>query len=191
MNYKLQKNCDSYKKFMDKDLMFFNKMFMIDYKISEFFYNKLRDKLNLVYVIDTISYLINLSFVLYIIFLINFSYIFLFIIFTAITYLLKLIVNRKRPYHYFDKRFAILVYENHSFPSEHTVIATLSFIITGNILVFIAPILRIITLKHWLSDAIFSIILSFVFYIFFSYFLNFSELYNLLISYIVFYKNFL
>jgi len=167
---------------MDKDLMFFNKMFMIDYKISEFFYNKLRDKLNIVYVIDTISYLINLSFVLYIIFLINFSYIFLFIISTALTYLLKLIVNRKRPYYYFDKRFAILVYENHSFPSEHTVIATLSFIITGNILVFIAPIIRIITLKHWLSDAIFSIILSFGFYYFFSFIINFYGLFNPLIT---------
>jgi hypothetical protein len=150
---------------MRKDLLFFNKMFMIDYKISEFFYKKLKDKLNFVYIIDAISYLINLSFIFYIIFFINFNYIFLFAISTAITYLLKLIVNRKRPYYYFDKRFAILVYENHSFPSEHTIISILSFIITGNVLVLIAPILRIITLKHWLSDAIFSIILSFVFYI--------------------------
>jgi hypothetical protein len=153
---------------MSKNLIFFNKIFTIDYKISEFFYKRLKDKLNFVYTIDAISYLINLSFILYIIFFINFSYIFLFAISTAITYLLKLIVNRKRPYYYFDKRFAILVYENHSFPSEHTVIATLSFIITGNILVLIAPTLRIITLKHWLSDAIFSVILSFIFYLFFS-----------------------
>jgi membrane-associated phospholipid phosphatase len=153
---------------MRKNSLFFNKMFMIDYKISEFFYKKLKDKLNFVYIIDAISYLINLSFIFYIIFFINFSYIFLFAISTAITYLLKLIVNRKRPYYYFDKRFAILVYENHSFPSEHTVIATLSFIITGNILVLIAPTLRVITLKHWLSDALFSVILSFIFYLFFS-----------------------
>jgi len=153
---------------MSKGLIFLNKIFTIDYKISEFFYKRLKDRLNFVYTIDAISYLINLSFILYIIFFINFSYIFLFIISTAITYLLKLIVNRKRPYYYFDKRFAILVYENHSFPSEHTVIATLSFIITGNILVLIAPTLRIITLKHWLSDALFSVILSFIFYLFFS-----------------------
>ena len=152
---------------MRKNSLFFNKMFMIDYKISEFFYKKLKDKLNFVYIIDAISYLINLSFIFYIIFFINFSYIFLLAISTAITYLLKLIVNRKRPYYYFDKRFAILVYENHSFPSEHTIISILSFIITRNVLVLITPILRIITLKHWLSDAIFSIILSFVFYIFF------------------------
>jgi hypothetical protein len=152
---------------MNNDLKFFNKIFMIDYKISEFFYRKLRDRLNIVYIIDTISYLINLSFIFYIIFFINFNYIFLFIASTAITYFLKIIVNRKRPYYYFDKRFAILVYENHSFPSEHTIIATLSFIITRNILVLITPILRIITLKHWLSDALFSIILSIIFYIFF------------------------
>ena len=164
---------------MSKDLIFFNKMFMIDYKISEFFYKKLRDRLNLVYAIDAISYLINLSFIFYIIFFINFSYIFLFAISTAITYLLKLIFNRKRPYYYFDKRFAILVYENHSFPSEHTIISILSFIITGNVLVLITPILRIITLKHWLSDAIFSIILSFVFYYFFSFIINFYGLLNL------------
>jgi len=167
---------------MRNDQIFFNKMFMIDYKISEFFYKKLKDKLNFVYIIDAISYLINLSFILYIIFFINFSYIFLFAIFTAITYLLKLIFNRKRPYFFFDKRFAILVYENHSFPSEHTIIAILSFIITGNILVLIAPILRIITLKHWLSDAIFSIILSFVFYYFFSSIINFYGLFSSLIT---------
>jgi len=167
---------------MSKDLIFFNKMFMIDYKISEFFYKKLKDKLVLVYVIDAISYLINLSFIFYIIFSVNFSYIFLFAISTAITYLLKLIFNRKRPYYFFDKRFAILVYENHSFPSEHTIIAVLSFIITGNILVLVTPILRIITLKHWLSDAIFSIILSFVFYYFFSYIINFYGLFNSLMT---------
>jgi hypothetical protein len=164
---------------MSKDLIFFNKMFMIDYKISEFFYKKLRDRLNLVYTIDAISYLINLSFIFYIIFFINFSYIFLFAISTAITYLLKLIFNRKRPYYYFDKRFAILVYENHSFPSEHTIISILSFIITRNVLVLITPILRIITLKHWLSDAIFSIILSFVFYIFFCSIFNFLFFYHI------------
>jgi hypothetical protein len=152
-------------------------MFMIDYKISEFFYKKLKDKLNFVYIIDAISYLINLSFIFYIIFFINFSYIFLFAISTAITYLLKLIVNRKRPYYYFDKRFAILVYENHSFPSEHTIISILSFIITRNVLVLITPILRIITLKHWLSDAIFSIIFSFAFYIFFVSIFNFLFFY--------------
>jgi len=170
---------------MNKDLIFFNKMFMIDYKISEFFYKKLRDKLNLVYIIDAISYLINLSFVFYIIFFINLSYIFLFAISTAITYLLKLIFNRKRPYYYFDKRFSILVYENHSLPSEHTIISVLSFIITGNILVLISPILRIITLKHWLSDAICSIILSIVFYTFFDLIFNFSELLNQLIRFLI------
>ena len=164
---------------MRNDQIFLNKMFMIDYKISEFFYKKLMDRLGIVYIIDAISYLINLFFISYIVFFINFSYIFLFIISTTITYLLKLIFNRKRPYHFFDKRFAILVYENHSFPSEHTIIAILSFIITGNILVLISPILRIITLKHWLSDAIFSIILSFVFYYFFSFIINFYGLLNL------------
>ncbi|MFP3317061.1 MAG: hypothetical protein RXN79_01485, partial [Candidatus Nanopusillus sp.] len=82
-------------------------------------------------------------------------------------------------------RFAILVYENHSFPSEHTIIATLSFIITGNILVLIAPILRIITLKHWLSDALFSIILSIVFYIFFDLIFNFSGLFNQLTRFLI------
>jgi hypothetical protein len=162
---------------MSKDSIFFNKMFMIDYKISEFFYKKLMDRLGIVYIIDAISHLINLSFIFYIVFFINFSYIFLFAISTAITYLLKLIVNRKRPYYYFDKRFAILVYENHSFPSEHTIIAILSFIITGNVLVLITPILRIITLKHWLSDAIFSIILSIIFYIFFGSIFNFLFFY--------------
>ena len=155
----------------------FNKMFMIDYKISEFFYKKLMDRLDIVYTIDAISYLINLSFISYILFFINFSYIFLFIISTTITYLLKLIFNRKRPYYFFDKRFAILVYENHSFPSEHTIIAILSFIITGNMLLLITPILRIITLKHWLSDAIFTIILSFVFYYLFSSIINFYGLF--------------
>jgi len=170
---------------MSRDLIFFNKMFMIDYKISEFFYKKLKDKLNFVYIIDAISYLINLSFIFYIIFFINFSYIFLFAISTAITYLLKLIVNRKRPYYYFDKRFAILVYENHSFPSEHTIISILSFIITGNVLVLITPILRIITLKHWLSDAVFSIILSIIFYIFFGSIFNFSGLFNQLIGFFI------
>jgi len=163
---------------MGKNPIFINKMFMIDYKISEFFYRKLRNRLNLVYIIDAISHLVNLSFIFYIIFFINFRYFFLFIISTAITYLLKLISNRKRPYYYFDKRFAILVYENHSFPSEHTIIATLSFIITGNILVLIAPILRIVTLKHWLSDALFSIILSIIFYLFFSSIFNFFGLFN-------------
>jgi hypothetical protein len=167
---------------MRKDQIFIDKIFMIDYKISEFFYKKFMDRLTIVYIIDVISYLINLSFIFYIIFFINFSYIFLFSISTAITYLLKLIFNRKRPYYYFDKRFAILVYENHSFPSEHTIIAILSFIITGNILVLITPILRIVTLKHWLSDAIFSIILSFVFYYFFSSIINFYELFNSLIT---------
>jgi len=157
-------------------------MFMIDYKISEFFYKKLMDRLAIVYIIDSISYLINLSFILYIVFSINFSYIFLFIISTTITYLLKLIFNRKRPYYFFDKRFAILVYENHSFPSEHTIIAILSFIITGDILVLVTPILRIITLKHWLSDAIFSIALSFVFYYLFSSIINFYGLFNPLIT---------
>ena len=170
---------------MSRDSIFFNKMFMIDYKISEFFYIKLKDKLSFVYIIDLISYLINLFFIFYIIFFINFSYIFLFTIFTAITYLLKLIVNRKRPYYYFDKRFAILVYENHSFPSEHTIVAILSFIITRNILVLVTPILRIITLKHWLSDAIFSIILSFVLYIFFDSIFNFSGLFNQLIRFLI------
>jgi len=160
----------------------FNKMFMIDYKISEFFYKKLMNKLDIVYIIDIISYLINLYFISYILFFINFSYIFLFIIFTIITYLLKLIFNRKRPYYFFDKRFAILVYENHSFPSEHTIIAILSFIITGNILLLITPILRIITLKHWLSDALFSIILSSVFYYFFSSINNLYGLFNSLIT---------
>ena len=155
----------------------FNKMFIIDYKISEFFYKKLMDRLDIVYTIDAISYLINLSFISYILFFINFSYIFLFIISTTITYLLKLIFNRKRPYYFFDKRFAVLVYENHSFPSEHTIIAILSFIITGNMLLLITPILRIITLKHWLSDAIFTIILSFVFYYIFSSIINFYGLF--------------
>ena len=164
---------------MRNDQIFLNKIFMIDYKISEFFYKKLMDRLGIVYIIDAISYLINLFFISYIVFFINFIYIFLFIISTTITYLLKLIFNRKRPYYFFDKRFAILVYENHSFPSEHTIIAILSFIITGNILVLISPILRIITLKHWLSDAIFSIILSFVFYYFFSFIINFYGLLNL------------
>jgi len=170
---------------MRKNSLFFNKMFMIDYKISEFFYKKLKDKLNFVYIIDAISYLINLSFIFYIIFFINFSYIFLFAISTAITYLLKLIVNRKRPYYYFDKRFAILVYENHSFPSEHTIISILSFIITRNVLVLITPILRIITLKHWLSDAIFSITLSIVFYIVFDFIFNFSGLFSQLIRFLI------
>jgi len=167
---------------MRNDQIFLNKMFMIDYKISEFFYKKLMDRLAIVYIIDSISYLINLSFILYIVFSINFSYIFLFIISTTITYLLKLIFNRKRPYYFFDKRFAILVYENHSFPSEHTIIAILSFIITGDILVLVTPILRIITLKHWLSDAIFSIALSFVFYYLFSSIINFYGLFNPLIT---------
>ena len=171
---------------MRKNSLFFNKMFIIDYKISEFFYKKLKDKLNFVYIIDAISYLINLSFIFYIIFFINFSYIFLFAISTAITYLLKLIVNRKRPYYYyFDKRFAILVYENHSFPSEHTIISILSFIITRNVLVLITPILRIITLKHWLSDAIFSITLSIVFYIVFDFIFNFSGLFSQLIRFLI------
>ncbi|MFP3167181.1 MAG: phosphatase PAP2 family protein [Candidatus Nanopusillus sp.] len=163
---------------MINDQTFFNKMFMIDYKISEFFYKKLMDRLAIIYIIDAISYLINLFFISYIIFFINFSYIFLFIISATIIYLLKLIFNRKRPYYFFDKRFAILVYENHSFPSGHTIIAILSFIITGNILVLITPILRIITLKHWLSDAVFSIILSFIFYYFFSSMTNFYGLLN-------------
>ena len=168
---------------MRNNQIFLNKMFIVDYKISEFFYKKFMDRLTIVYIIDTISYLINLFFIFYIIFFINFGYIFLFIISTTITYLLKLIVNRKRPYYFFDKRFAILVYENHSFPSEHTIIAILSFIITGNILVLISPILRIITLKHWLSDAIFSIILSIVFYTFFNLIFNFSGLFNQLIRF--------
>jgi len=163
---------------MINDQILFNKMFMIDYKISEFFYKKLMDRLDIVYTIDAISYLINISFISYILFFINFSYVFLFIISTTITYLLKLIFNRKRPYYYFDKRFAVLVYENHSFPSEHTIIAILSFIITGNMLLLITPILRIITLKHWLSDAIFTIILSFVFYYLFSSIINFYGLFN-------------
>ena len=170
---------------MGNDQILFNKMFMIDYKISEFFYKKLMDRLNIIYIIDVISYLISLYFVLYIVFFINFIYLFLFIISTAITYLLKLIFNRKRPYYFFDKRFAILVYENHSFPSEHTIIAILSFIITGNILVLVTPILRIITLKHWLSDAIFSIILSIVFYIFFDLIFDFSGLFNQLIRFLI------
>ena len=170
---------------MGKNPIFINKMFMIDYKISEFFYRKLRNRLNLVYIIDAISHLINLFFISYIVFFINFSYIFLFIISTTITYLLKLIFNRKRPYYFFDKRFAILVYKNHSFPSEHTVIAILSFIITGNILVLSSPILRIITLKHWLSDAIFSTILSFIFYYFFISILNFYGLFNQLIRFLI------
>jgi hypothetical protein len=168
---------------MRNNQIFLNKMSIVDYKISEFFYKKFMDRLTIVYIIDTISYLINLFFIFYIIFFINFGYIFLFIISTTITYLLKLIVNRKRPYYFFDKRFAILVYENHSFPSEHTIIAILSFIITGNILVLISPILRIITLKHWLSDAIFSIILSIVFYTFFNLIFNFSGLFNQLIRF--------
>jgi len=168
---------------MSEDSIFFNKMFMIDYKISEFFYKKLMDRLDIVYIIDAISHLINLFFISYIVFFINFSYIFLFIISTTITYLLKLTFNRKRPYYFFDKRFAILVYENHSFPSEHTIISILSFIITGNVLVLVTPILRIITLKHWLSDAIFSIILSFVFYYFFSSIINFYGLFNQLIRF--------
>jgi hypothetical protein len=168
---------------MRNNQIFLNKMFIVDYKISEFFYKKFMDRLTIVYIIDIISYLINLFFIFYIIFFINFGYIFLFIISTTITYLLKLIVNRKRPYYFFDKRFAILVYENHSFPSEHTIIAILSFIITGNILVLISPILRIITLKHWLSDAIFSIILSIVFYTFFNLIFNFSGLFNQLIRF--------
>ena len=162
---------------MRNDQILLNKIFMIDYKISEFFYKKLMNRLSIVYIIDLISYLINLFFVSYIIFFINFSYIFLFAISTAITYLLKLIVNRKRPYYYFDKRFAILVYENHSFPSEHTIISILSFITTRNVLVLITPILRIITLKHWLSDAIFSITLSIIFYIFFGSIFNFLFFY--------------
>ncbi len=163
---------------MRNNLILLNKMFIIDYKISEYFYKKLKDKLMLVYIIDAFSYLINLYFILYIIFFIDFGYIFLFIISTAITYLLKLIFSRKRPYYFFDKRFAILVHENHSFPSEHTIIATLSFIITGNILALITPILRIITIKHWLSDVAFSIILSFVFYYFFSSIINFYGLFS-------------
>ena len=170
---------------MSEDSIFFNKMFMIDYKISEFFYKKLMDRLDIVYIIDAISHLINLFFISYIVFFINFSYIFLFIISTTITYLLKLTFNRKRPYYFFDKRFAILVYENHSFPSEHTIISILSFIITGNVLVLVTPILRIITLKHWLSDAIFSIILSFVFYYFFSSIINFYGLFNQLIGFLI------
>jgi len=171
-----------YKRFMRNNSIFLNKIFIVDYKISEYFYKKLKYKLMLVYIIDAISYLINLYFILYIVFFIDFSYIFLFTISTAITYLLKLTFSRKRPYYFFDKRFAILVHENHSFPSEHTIIATLSFIITDNILVLITPILRIITIKHWLSDVLFSIILSYIFYIFFSSIINFSELLDLLIS---------
>jgi hypothetical protein len=167
---------------MRNNLILLNKIFIIDYKISEYFYKKLKDRLVFVYIIDLISYLINLYFILYIVFFIDFSYIFLFIISTAITYLLKLIFSRKRPYYFFDKRFAILVYENHSFPSEHTIIAILSFIITGNILVLITPILRIITIKHWLSDVLFSIILSYIFYYFFSFIINFYGLFNLLIT---------
>ena len=170
---------------MRNDQISLNKMFMIDYKISEFFYKKLMDRLDIVYIIDAISHLINLFFISYIVFFINFSYIFLFIISTAITYLLKLTFNRKRPYYFFDKRFAILVYENHSFPSEHTIISILSFIITRNILVLVTPILRIITLKHWLSDAIFSIIFSFVFYYFFSSIFNFYGLFNQLIGFLI------
>jgi membrane-associated phospholipid phosphatase len=167
---------------MRNNSILLNKIFIIDYKISEYSYKKLKDKLMLVYIIDVISYLINLYFILHIVFFIDFSYVFLFIISTAITYLLKLIFNRKRPYYFFDKRFAILVHENHSFPSEHTIIATFSFIITGNILVLITPILRIITIKHWLSDVLFSIILSYIFYYFFTFIINFYGLFNPLIT---------
>jgi len=158
---------------MNRELKIFDNIFIFDYKVSQFFYEKLKGNITLVYILDSISYFIDIAFVVYILIFINFNYIFLFIFVTIITYVLKIIIKRKRPFYFFDESFSALVYKNHSFPSEHTAFATLSFLITLNPISILPAILRILTLKHWLSDVIFSILMSSFIYLFFNNFINF------------------
>ncbi|MGC9132841.1 MAG: phosphatase PAP2 family protein [Nanopusillaceae archaeon] len=119
------------------------------------------------FLFSLLSYIILLIFLFYLIFINIKSLLFsIFIIF--ITYILKEIIKKKRPIDLFTDERTIF-FDNYSFPSIHTVLSIFLIIIYHNNIVFfillIIPILRIISLRHWISDIIYSSLLLIPFYL--------------------------
>lgn len=124
---------------------------------------------NLRFYISLISYIIILIYLIYVLFLNIKIFVFLIII-IAILYIIKNMIKKERPIDLFTDERNIFI-DNYSFPSIHTVISILLILFFHNTffyILLIVPILRIISLRHWISDIIYSIILSFpIYYIFY------------------------
>jgi hypothetical protein len=119
------------------------------------------------FIFSLLSYIILLIFLFYLVFINIKLFIFsIFIIF--ITYILKEIIKKKRPIDFFTDERTIF-FDNYSFPSIHTVLSIFLIIVYYNNIIFltllIVPILRIISLRHWISDIIYSSFLSIPFYL--------------------------
>ena len=113
-----------------------------------------------------ISYIILLIYIVYILFINIKLFIYLLII-SIFFYIIKNFVKKERPIDLFTNERTIL-FDNYSFPSIHTIISIIIFLIYyKNILFYpllLVPILRILSLRHWISDIIYSIIISIILY---------------------------
>lgn len=91
--------------------------------------------------------------------------------------ILQKFFKKERPYSFFKLNINYDTPKERSFPSSHTFLAMFLFFrivkihLILAILIIIIPVLRILSLQHWFSDVIFSIMLSSIFYIFISAFI--------------------
>ncbi|BFI73315.1 hypothetical protein YN1_3020 [Nanoarchaeota archaeon] len=117
--------------------------------------------------ISLLSYIILILYLIYTIF-INIRIFIYSIIILIISYIIKEIVKKERPIDLFDNERNVFI-DNYSFPSIHTILSIFLFLsfIKNPIFypILIVPILRILSLRHWISDIIYSSIISILIYI--------------------------
>jgi len=143
-------------------------IFNVDLKISKKIYEfYLRNCTRLDCFLENINFLTDVLFysVLFSLYFIASKFcVVIAVVFYKIVSLLQKRFSRKRPYEFFNIEHINYSSKGHSFPSSHSAVAILIFLLYSSIplswLLITIPILRIISLNHWLSDVVAGILLA-------------------------------
>ncbi|BBL45892.1 hypothetical protein MJ1_0752 [Nanobdella aerobiophila] len=105
-------------------------------------------------IMSIISYIILIGFIMYLS-IYNYILIFIFSVITIISFYIKNIIKKERPIDKFDIERKNII-DNFSFPSIHTILSIFIFFITINPIILIVPILRVLSLRHYIVDVLYS-----------------------------------
>ena len=142
------------------------KIFSWDIKLSKFVYNRLKSShiQRLTLFTNFLMYIV----IVYLMFHDRFA-LFLALILWYTSLVLQKIFYRPRPYFYLNIDLQTTTPKEHSFPSSHTMVSIGLFLAYHQFplsyLLLIIPFLRVITLRHWLSDILITTILCVASYI--------------------------
>lgn len=141
------------------------KVFNWDVKLSKFIYEHLGE--STIQKLTLITNILMCIVILYLILYDRFALI-LALILWSLSLILQRIFYRPRPYLYLNVDLQTSSPKNHSFPSSHTMVSIGLFLayhhLTISYLLWVIPFLRVLTLRHWLSDILMTIALCVSFY---------------------------